>query len=173
MTGLDWSRSGASAGTPTGFSLHPGRGPGADSGAARVRGGAALARGSVPGGREGAEFLMSEGELAAVFKGLAEDAGEAGGEISESIAKFTDETADIEDANIARTLAVDADAARPANAIGQQAEAEATAAPAPAIKQYSFRWAHPGQQPRPRRRRSRKPYWRSTTRAVRKRSKGP
>jgi hypothetical protein len=65
---------------------------------------------------------MSEGELAAVFKGLAEDAGEAGGEIAESIAKFTDETADIEDANVARTLAADADTARAANAIGKQAE---------------------------------------------------
>jgi hypothetical protein len=66
---------------------------------------------------------MSEGELAAVFKGLAEDAAQAGEDIAESIAKFTDDTANIEDANIARTLAVDADAARAANAIGKQADA--------------------------------------------------
>jgi hypothetical protein len=62
---------------------------------------------------------MSEGELAAVFKGLAEDAGEAGGEIAESIAKFTDETANIEDANVARTLAADADTARAAASVGK------------------------------------------------------
>jgi hypothetical protein len=65
---------------------------------------------------------MSEGELAAVFKGLAEDAGEAGEQIAESVAKFTDETADIEDANVARTLAADADTARAAAAIGKEAD---------------------------------------------------
>jgi hypothetical protein len=65
---------------------------------------------------------MSEGELAAVFEGLAEDAGEAGGEIAESIAKFTDDTANIEDANVARTLAADAETARAANAIGGHPE---------------------------------------------------
>jgi hypothetical protein len=67
---------------------------------------------------------MSEGELAAVFKGLAEDAGEAGGEIAESIAKFTDETADIEDANVARTLAADASTAHAASTIGKEAGSE-------------------------------------------------
>jgi Restriction endonuclease fold toxin 3 len=65
---------------------------------------------------------MSDGELAAVFKGLADDAGEAGGEITESIAKLTDDTATIEDDNVARTLAADADSARSANAIGKQAD---------------------------------------------------
>jgi len=64
---------------------------------------------------------MSEGELAAVFRGLAEDAGEAGGQIADSIAKFTDDTANIEDANVARTLTADADTARAANAIGKDA----------------------------------------------------
>jgi hypothetical protein len=68
---------------------------------------------------------MSEGELAAVFKGLAEDAGDAGEQIAESIANFTDDTADIEDANVARTLAADADTARAAAAIGNQADLEA------------------------------------------------
>jgi hypothetical protein len=63
---------------------------------------------------------MSEGELAAVFKGLADDAGEAGGEIAESIAKFTDDTADIEDANVARTLAADADTASAAKSIDKE-----------------------------------------------------
>jgi hypothetical protein len=67
---------------------------------------------------------MSDGELAAVFRGLAEDAGEAGGEIAESIAKFTDDTAAIEDANVDRTLAADAENARAANAIGKTANPE-------------------------------------------------
>lgn len=65
---------------------------------------------------------MSEGELAAVFKGLAEDAGEAGEEIADSIAKFADDTANIEDANVARTLAADAETARAAAAIGKEAD---------------------------------------------------
>lgn len=64
---------------------------------------------------------MSEGELAAAFEGLAEDTAQAGEEIAGSIAKFTDETADIEDANVARTLATDAEAARAAAAIGKDA----------------------------------------------------
>jgi hypothetical protein len=97
---------------------------------------------------------MSEGELAAAFEGLAEDTAQAGGEIAESIAKFTDDTANIEDANVARTLAADAENARAANAIGKQvdrdAEAQnsaspesaddqggASASPAPPNKQYS------------------------------------
>lgn len=65
---------------------------------------------------------MGDGELAAVFKGLAEDAGEAGGEIAKSIATFTDETATIEDGNVARTLAADANTARAANAVSSEAE---------------------------------------------------
>jgi Bacterial CdiA-CT RNAse A domain len=69
---------------------------------------------------------MSDGELAAVFKGLADDADEAGGEITESIAKFTDDTATIEDANVARTLAADADSARSANAIGKKVVPDGT-----------------------------------------------
>jgi hypothetical protein len=67
---------------------------------------------------------MSEGELAAAFEGLAEDTAQAGGEIAESIAKFTDDTANIEDANVARTLAADADAARAAAAIAEGAGPE-------------------------------------------------
>jgi hypothetical protein len=71
---------------------------------------------------------MSEGELAAAFEGLAEDTAQAGGEIADSIAKFTDETADIEDANVARTLATDAEAARAAAAIGKEADLDASEA---------------------------------------------
>jgi Restriction endonuclease fold toxin 3 len=65
---------------------------------------------------------MSEGELAAAFEGLANDAGQAGGDIAESIARFTDDTANIEDANVDRTLAADAKAARAATDIGKQAD---------------------------------------------------
>jgi hypothetical protein len=67
---------------------------------------------------------MSDGELGAVFQGLAEDAGEAGGEIAESIAKFTDDTAAIEDANVDRTLAAEAENTRAANAIGKETDQE-------------------------------------------------
>jgi hypothetical protein len=64
---------------------------------------------------------MSEGELAAAFEGLAEDTAQAGAEIADSIAKFTSETADIEDANVARTLTTDAEIARAAAAIDKDA----------------------------------------------------
>jgi hypothetical protein len=60
---------------------------------------------------------MAGGELAAAFEGLAGDAGQAGGDIANSIASFTEDTADIEDGNIARTLAADADAARAAASV--------------------------------------------------------
>lgn len=71
---------------------------------------------------------MSDGELAAVFRALAEDAGEAGGEVAESIAKFTDDTAAIEDANVDRTLAADAENARAANAIVKDTDPESGSA---------------------------------------------
>jgi hypothetical protein len=67
---------------------------------------------------------MSEGELAAAFEGLANDAGQAGGDIAESIARFTDDTANIEDANVDRTLAADAKTARAADAIGKDPDPE-------------------------------------------------
>jgi hypothetical protein len=70
---------------------------------------------------------MSEGELAAAFEGLANDAGQAGGDIAESIARFTDDTANIEDANVDRTLAADAKTARAADAIGNQPEEDVSA----------------------------------------------
>jgi hypothetical protein len=68
---------------------------------------------------------MSEGELAAAFEGLAEDTAQAGAEIADSIAKFTSETADIEDANVARTLATDAEIARAAAAIDEEPDLDA------------------------------------------------
>lgn len=47
---------------------------------------------------------MAGGELAAVFKGLAEDADQAAGNIAESVAKFGEQTAEKEEGNLARTL---------------------------------------------------------------------
>lgn len=64
---------------------------------------------------------MAEGELGAVFKGLAEDAGQAAGDIAESMARFTETTADTEDGNVARTLAADAETAKSAATIGKGA----------------------------------------------------
>jgi hypothetical protein len=55
---------------------------------------------------------MAGGELSAVFKGLAQDAAKAGENIGSSIARFTEKTADIEEENVSRTLAADAENAR-------------------------------------------------------------
>jgi hypothetical protein len=57
------------------------------------------------------------GELAALFRSLANDMGEAAGSMAGAISRFTETTADIEDANVARTLAADADTARAIEAI--------------------------------------------------------
>lgn len=51
---------------------------------------------------------MAGGELSAVFKGLAGDAEQAGGDIARSVARMTEQTADIEEANVARTLDAEA-----------------------------------------------------------------
>jgi hypothetical protein len=57
------------------------------------------------------------GELAAVFRSLADDTSEAADSIATAIGRFTVATADTEDANVARTLAADADSARAIEAI--------------------------------------------------------
>jgi hypothetical protein len=57
------------------------------------------------------------GELAAVFRSLADDTSEAAGSIATAISRFTVTTADTEDANVARTLTADADTARAITAI--------------------------------------------------------
>jgi hypothetical protein len=54
---------------------------------------------------------MADGELAAVFKGLAKDAAEAAGKITESVAKLSEQTADIEESNLAHMLETDAKSA--------------------------------------------------------------
>lgn len=50
---------------------------------------------------------MADGRLAAVFKGLAVDAEQAGKNIAESVASVVEKTADIEEVNVARTLAAE------------------------------------------------------------------
>lgn len=57
------------------------------------------------------------GELAALFRFLADDMGEAVGSMAGAISRFTETTADIEDANVVRTLAADSDTARAIKAI--------------------------------------------------------
>jgi hypothetical protein len=51
---------------------------------------------------------MAEGELGAVFKGLAADADQAGGNIAESIAKIGEQTADNEETTLTQTLDTEA-----------------------------------------------------------------
>jgi hypothetical protein len=57
------------------------------------------------------------GELGAIFRSLANDTSEAVGSIATAISRFTVTTADTEDANVARTLAADADTARAITAV--------------------------------------------------------
>jgi hypothetical protein len=54
---------------------------------------------------------MAEGELGAVFRGLAKDAAAAGRNAAESVAKFAEKTAEIEEKNVAELAAADARAA--------------------------------------------------------------
>jgi hypothetical protein len=62
------------------------------------------------------------GELAAIFRSLAADTSEAADSIATAIGRFTVATADTEDANVARTLAADADSARAIAAIPGEAD---------------------------------------------------
>lgn len=55
---------------------------------------------------------MADGELAVVFEGLAGDADQAAGNIAESMAKIGEQTADNEEANLARTLDQEAQSAK-------------------------------------------------------------
>ncbi|HEX3786677.1 MAG TPA: hypothetical protein VHW44_02345 [Pseudonocardiaceae bacterium] len=61
---------------------------------------------------------MADGELGAVFKGLAEDADDAGGKIANSAARIAEDAADKEDGNLADTLADDAQSADKITAAG-------------------------------------------------------
>jgi hypothetical protein len=62
---------------------------------------------------------MADGELAAVFKALAKDAAEAAGKITESVAKLSEQTADIEESNVAKLLDLDAKSAEDIASVGK------------------------------------------------------
>jgi len=66
--------------------------------------------------------MADGGELAAAFRALAEDSAQAGEDVGSSIGKWFDDTADIEDENVARTLAADSENARALNAIRPNAD---------------------------------------------------
>ena len=63
---------------------------------------------------------MAEGELGAIFEGLAKDAGETAGKITESVAKLSEQTADLEERNVARLLDTDAKSAEDITAAGRR-----------------------------------------------------
>jgi hypothetical protein len=71
---------------------------------------------------------MAEGELGAVFKGLAEDVDQAGGQIADSMARISEQTADNEEANVANTLDTEAQNAKAFTDITDGAPARAPAA---------------------------------------------
>lgn len=73
---------------------------------------------------------MAGGEVEAVFKGLAEDAEQAGKNIAESVAKATEKAADIEDENLAESLGTDAKAAENITKAGEK-DPPATPTPKP------------------------------------------
>jgi hypothetical protein len=62
---------------------------------------------------------MADGEIGAVFEGLATDAGEAGENIAESIAEVSEKAADIEAANLDSVEAADRKAAQALDAAGR------------------------------------------------------
>jgi hypothetical protein len=61
--------------------------------------------------------MADGGELAAAFRALAEDAGQAGEDIGNSMGRWFEDTADIEEENVNRTLAADAENADALSAI--------------------------------------------------------
>jgi len=65
----------------------------------------------------GRSLMADGGELSAAFRALAGDAAQAGEDIGDSMGRWFEDTADIEDENVSRTLAADAENARALNAI--------------------------------------------------------
>lgn len=61
--------------------------------------------------------MADGGELSAAFRALAEDAAQAGEDVGNSMGRWFEDTADIEEENVNRTLAADAENARALNAI--------------------------------------------------------
>ncbi|HEY1574645.1 MAG TPA: DUF6531 domain-containing protein [Pseudonocardiaceae bacterium] len=74
---------------------------------------------------------MAGGELSAVFRGLASDAEQAGGNIARSVAEVTEKTADNEEANLARTLDAEAKNAKSFTDITDDGVAAGEHPPAP------------------------------------------
>lgn len=73
---------------------------------------------------------MADGEIAAVFKGLAEDADQAAGNIAHSVAGVSERAADIEESNLASTLENETQTAKAFDNIREPAVPE----PAPSIE---------------------------------------
>jgi hypothetical protein len=71
---------------------------------------------------------MAEGELGAVFRALAKDAADAAEKAAKSIAKVTEQTADIEERNVAEIIEADARAADRITAAGKKGTSEAAGA---------------------------------------------
>lgn len=65
--------------------------------------------------------MSGGGEIAAAFRALAEDAAQAGESIGKSMGRWMEDTADIEEENVNRTLAADAENARALSAIRSNA----------------------------------------------------
>jgi hypothetical protein len=71
---------------------------------------------------------MADGELGAVFRALAKDAAQAAEHASESIAKVTEQTANIEERNVSEILEADAKAADRIGAAGKKGTPETAGA---------------------------------------------
>jgi hypothetical protein len=71
---------------------------------------------------------MANGELGAVFRALAKDAAEAAEKAAKSLAKVTEQTADIEERNVAAILEADAKAADRITTAGKKGTPEAAGA---------------------------------------------
>jgi hypothetical protein len=63
---------------------------------------------------------MAEGELGAIFRGVAKDAAAAGRNAAESVARFVEKAAEIEEKNVAELAAADARAAERLQAAGRK-----------------------------------------------------
>jgi hypothetical protein len=72
---------------------------------------------STPLAPRGRGLMADGGELSAAFRALAEDAAQAGEDVGNSMGRWFEDTADIEEENVNRTLAADAENARALNAI--------------------------------------------------------
>jgi hypothetical protein len=71
---------------------------------------------------------MAGGELGAIFTGLTEDADQAAGNIAESVARISEQTADNEEANLTRILENEAQTAKAFTDIGERPGALGTPA---------------------------------------------